>query len=55
MPVKEVGKYEAKLLEFLRNQKADVLQWITDEDPKIKGEPADKLKAVLDEFAKTYA
>ncbi|WP_226554090.1 F0F1 ATP synthase subunit alpha [Celeribacter naphthalenivorans] len=55
IPVSEVGAYEAKLLDFLRNQKADVLQWITDEDPKIKGEPADKLKAVLDEFAKTYA
>ena len=33
----------------------DVLDWITDEDPKIKGEPADKLKAALDEFAATYA
>ncbi|WP_417261944.1 F0F1 ATP synthase subunit alpha [Celeribacter sp.] len=55
IPVSKVGEYEAKLLDFLRNQKADVLQWITNEDPKIKGEPADKLKAVLDEFAKTYA
>nr|WP_319249661.1 F0F1 ATP synthase subunit alpha [uncultured Celeribacter sp.] len=55
IPVSEVGKFEAQLLEFMRNQKADVLQWITDEDPKIKGEPAEKLKAVLDEFAKTYA
>jgi len=55
VPVKEVGKYEAQMLEFLRNQHADILEWITNEDPKIKGEPADKLKAVLDEFAKTYA
>eukprot|EP00163_Fabomonas_tropica_P000201 TRINITY_DN10137_c0_g3_i1.p1 TRINITY_DN10137_c0_g3~~TRINITY_DN10137_c0_g3_i1.p1 ORF type:complete len:512 (-),score=88.82 TRINITY_DN10137_c0_g3_i1:2830-4365(-) len=55
VPVKEVGKFEAQMLEFLRNQHADILEWITKEDPKIKGEPADKLKAVLDEFAKTYA
>ncbi|AVW91926.1 F0F1 ATP synthase subunit alpha [Celeribacter baekdonensis] len=55
VPVKEVGKFEAQMLEFLRNQHADILEWITNEDPKIKGEPADKLKAVLDEFAKTYA
>ncbi len=53
--VSEVARYEASLLDFLRNQKADVLQWITDEDPKIKGDAADKLKAVLDDFAKTYA
>ena len=53
--VSEVGTYETKLLDFLRNQKQDILDWITNDDPKIKGEPADKLKAVLDEFAKTYA
>ncbi|QPM92076.1 F0F1 ATP synthase subunit alpha [Pseudooceanicola algae] len=55
VPVKEVGRYEAELLSFLRTKKADVLQWITDEDPKIKGAPADKLKAVLDEFAADFA
>ncbi len=55
VPVSDVAKYEAELLTFLRTKKADVLQWITDADPKIKGEPADKLKAVLDEFAADYA
>ena len=55
VPVTEVGKFEAELLTFLRTKKADILQWITDADPKIKGEPADKLKAVLDEFVKDYA
>ncbi|WP_417259452.1 F0F1 ATP synthase subunit alpha [Celeribacter sp.] len=53
--VKDVGRFEAQLLEFLRNQHADVLAWITNDDPKIKGDAADKLKAVLDEFAKTFA
>ncbi|WP_417268778.1 F0F1 ATP synthase subunit alpha [Celeribacter sp.] len=53
--VKDVGRFEAQLLEFLRNQHADVLAWITKDDPKIKGDAADKLKAVLDEFAKTFA
>ncbi|MEM5467537.1 F0F1 ATP synthase subunit alpha [Celeribacter marinus] len=53
--VKDVGRYEAQLLDFLRNQHADVLAWITKDDPKIKGEAADKLKAVLDAFTKTFA
>ena len=54
--VNEVGKFEAGLLGFLRSQKADFLKWIADEDPKFKsGENVDKMKAVLDEFASTYA
>ncbi|MEL6586670.1 MAG: F0F1 ATP synthase subunit alpha, partial [Pseudomonadota bacterium] len=55
VPVGDVGKWEAGLLAFLRTQKKDILDWISTEDPKIKGEPADKLKAVIDEYAKTYA
>ncbi len=55
VPVKEVGRYEAGLLKFLRTQKKDLLDWITNEDPKIKGDAADKIKAVLDEYAKTFA
>ncbi|MEY8880459.1 F0F1 ATP synthase subunit alpha [Donghicola sp. XS_ASV15] len=53
--VKDVGRYEAGLLKFLRTQKKDLLDWITNEDPKIKGDAADKIKAVLDEYAKTFA
>ncbi|MAU47649.1 MAG: F0F1 ATP synthase subunit alpha, partial [Yangia sp.] len=37
LPVNQVGKFEAGLLNFLRTKKADFLQWITDEDPKFKG------------------
>jgi F-type H+-transporting ATPase subunit alpha len=53
--VKDVGRYEAGLLKFLRTQKKDLLDWITNEDPKIKGDAADKIKAVLDEYAKNFA
>ncbi|MAC81812.1 MAG: F0F1 ATP synthase subunit alpha [Rhodobacteraceae bacterium] len=54
--VKDVGRFEAGLLKFLRTKKADFLQWITDEDPKFKGgEPVDKMKAVLDEFAADFS
>ncbi|QOL82552.1 F0F1 ATP synthase subunit alpha [Pseudooceanicola spongiae] len=53
--VKDVGRFEAELLKFLRNTRPEILQWITDEDPKIKGAPADKLKAALDEFAADFA
>ncbi|MEL7091091.1 MAG: F0F1 ATP synthase subunit alpha [Pseudomonadota bacterium] len=56
IPVNEVGKFEAGLLNYLRSQKADFLQWISDEDPKFKsGENVDKMKEVLDGFASTYA
>ena len=56
LPVGDVGKFESGLLAFLRSQKADFLKWISDEDPKFKGgENVDKMKAVLDEFASTFA
>jgi F-type H+-transporting ATPase subunit alpha len=55
IPVKEVGRYEAGLLSYLRNNRRDLLDWITKEDPKIKGEAEDKIRAALDEFAKTFA
>ena len=54
--VKDIARYEAELLTFLRTKKADFLQWITDADPKFKkGEPVEKMKAVLDEFAADFA
>ncbi len=56
LPVGDVGKFETGLLKFLRSQKADFLKWISDEDPKFKsGDNVDKMKAVLDEFASTFA
>ncbi|WP_299360313.1 F0F1 ATP synthase subunit alpha [uncultured Paracoccus sp.] len=55
VPVSDVGKWERGLLQFLRNQHADVLDWLTREDPKIKGDAEDRLKTVLDAYAKSYA
>ena len=53
--VKEVGRYEAGLLAHLRSKHADLLEWISVEDPKIKGDAADKVKAALDAFAADFA
>jgi F-type H+-transporting ATPase subunit alpha len=53
--VSDVGRFEEGLLNFMRTKKKDVLDWITNEDPKIKGDAADKLKAVIEEFAADFA
>ncbi|MGB1235259.1 MAG: F0F1 ATP synthase subunit alpha [Planktomarina sp.] len=55
VPTKEVGRYEEGLLNFLRGKHSDLLDWITTEDPKIKGAAADKIKAVLDAYAADFA
>ena len=43
------------LLKHLHGKHEDVLDHITKEDPKIKGEAEDKIKAALDEFAADFA
>jgi F-type H+-transporting ATPase subunit alpha len=53
--VKEVGRFEAGLLKHLRTKHADLLEYITKQDPKIKGEAEDKIKAALDAFAADFA
>ncbi|SLN50910.1 F0F1 ATP synthase subunit alpha [Pseudooctadecabacter jejudonensis] len=53
--VSEVGAWEEALLKHMHSNHADDLDWITNEDPKIKGDAADKLKAALDAFAADYA
>ncbi|MCF2906454.1 F0F1 ATP synthase subunit alpha [Octadecabacter sp. CECT 8868] len=53
--VSEVGAWEKALLKHMHANHADVLDWITNDDPKIKGDAADKLKAALDAFAADYA
>jgi len=55
LPVRDVGRFEAGLLKHLRSNRKDILDWITNDDPKIKGDAEDKLKAAIDEFAKTFA
>jgi F-type H+-transporting ATPase subunit alpha len=53
--VSDVGRYEAGLLAHLRGKHADLLDFITNEDPKIKGDAEDKIRAALDEFAADFA
>ena len=53
--VNDVGRFEAGLLNHLRTNEAGLLDWITKEDPKIKGEAADKIKAAIEAFAKDFA
>jgi F-type H+-transporting ATPase subunit alpha len=53
--VSRVGEWEAALLKHMHSNYADVLDWITNDDPKIKGDAADKLKAALDPFAADFA
>ncbi|KAA9008269.1 F0F1 ATP synthase subunit alpha [Histidinibacterium aquaticum] len=54
LPVDRVGAFESGLLNHLRNNRRDILDWITAEDPKIKGDAADKLKGAIDEFSKDF-
>ena len=51
----QVGRFEAGLLAHLRGKHADLLDYITNEDPKIKGEAETKIRAALDEFAADFA
>jgi F-type H+-transporting ATPase subunit alpha len=53
--VGDVGRFEQGLLRHLRTKHEDVLTWITEEDPKIKGDAADRLKSVIEEYAKSFA
>ncbi|WP_322890765.1 MULTISPECIES: F0F1 ATP synthase subunit alpha [unclassified Yoonia] len=55
IPVKEVGRFEAGLLKYLRTTGKDVLDMITKEDPKIKGDAEAKIKAALDAYAADFA
>lgn len=53
--LKDVSRFEQGLLSHLRGKNADLLEWITVEDPKIEGEAEDKIRAVLDAFAADFA
>ncbi len=53
--VADVGRFETGLLKHLRNTRKDILDWLTKDDPKIKGDAEAKLKAAIDEFAKDFA
>ncbi|MBN2761211.1 MAG: F0F1 ATP synthase subunit alpha [Rhodobacteraceae bacterium] len=53
--VKDVGRYEAGLLSHLRGKHKALLDDMTVNDRKVKGELEDKIRAALDEFAKDFA
>ena len=53
--VDDVQRFEQGLLSHLRSKHQDLLDWITNEDPKIKGDAEDRIKAVLDEYAADFA
>jgi F-type H+-transporting ATPase subunit alpha len=53
--VRAVGRFEQGLLAHLRGKHQDTLDWLTNEDPKIKGDASDRLKKVLDEYAADFA
>ena len=53
--VSDVGRFEKGLLQHLRGKHKDTLDWITNDDPKIKGDAADRLKKVIEEFAADFS
>jgi F-type H+/Na+-transporting ATPase subunit alpha len=53
--VKDVGRFEQGLLKHLRSNGKDLLEDITKNDRKVKGELEDKIKAALNAFAKDFA
>ena len=55
LPVGDVGRFEQGLLAHLRSKTPEVLEMITKDDPKIKGEAEDKVKAAIDAFAADFA
>ncbi|MEO1537012.1 MAG: F0F1 ATP synthase subunit alpha [Pseudomonadota bacterium] len=55
LDLSQVARFESELLAHMHAKHADVMDWITNEDPKIKGDAADKLKAAIDTFAADFA
>ncbi len=53
--VGQVGRFESGLLNHLRSKHDDLLEDITVNDRKVKGELEDKIKAAIDEFAADFA
>ncbi|WP_101065717.1 F0F1 ATP synthase subunit alpha [Roseovarius salinarum] len=51
----QVGRFEQGLLQHLRSKHADMLDWITKEDPKIKGDAEERLKSAIEEFSTDFA
>ena len=55
IPVRDVVAWEDGLIQFLRNQKADLLDDMTRNDRKVSGDLEEAIKAALDAYNKTRA
>jgi F-type H+-transporting ATPase subunit alpha len=53
--VGDVVRFEQGLLSHLRTKHQDLLDWITREDPKVKGDAADRIRSVIEDYAKGFA
>ena len=53
--VNQVGAFEQGLLAHLRGKHQDLLDTITNDDPKIKGDIEDKIKSAFDAYAADFA
>ena len=53
--VGDVSRFEAGLLNYVRQKHAELLQDITENDRKVKGELEDRLKAVVEDFLKGFS
>ena len=53
--VSDVGRFETGLLAHLRGKNQALLDMITNDDPKVKGDAEDQIKAALDEYAADFA
>jgi len=55
LPLGDVSRFESGLLAHMHAKHSDVIDWITNDDPKIKGDAADRLKAAITDFANDFA
>ncbi len=55
IPVSDVGRFEQGLLGHLRKNHRDLLDDITNNDRKVKGELEDKIRSAIEEFASDFA
>ena len=51
----QVGRFEEGLLNHLRSKCQDLLNHITEEDPKISGDAEERVRKALDEYAADFA
>tara|TARA_Y100000746_G_C15363539_1_gene391145 strand:+ start:89 stop:706 length:618 start_codon:yes stop_codon:yes gene_type:complete len=53
--IKDIGRFEMGLLSHLRGKHQDLLNFITNEDPKITGEAEERIRSALDAYSTDFA